>query len=146
MSKSRFILAAFAALALFAGTAAMASTAAPPGLSMSSTNAKEVTILTDKATLPDKRFGADAIARFKESQHSSVVVGGNVNASLGVAQTDQGKLVGITRLDKVRIVGHVTSGFSPVIGTGCGDHSTTQMDSASGHAVTAYSIAGMNGS
>lgn len=80
--KSKLLLIALGAMALFAGSAAMADSASPPGLTpMTSANAKNATKAELLAvTLPDKRHGTDAIARFKEPQYSSVV-GSNAGAA-----------------------------------------------------------------
>lgn len=148
--NKRLISVVFAALALFAGPTAFAAAnpADPPGLTMTSTNAKNAPKAELLAvTLPDKRHGTDAVARFKEPQYSSVT-GGNANP-MGIMPR---KLAGVTRLDTldtVRTVSHITSGFSPGIGAGSGDHSaadnvlTIDMGGGSGGAVAQYSIAGI---
>lgn len=149
--KKRLILAAFAALAFFAGPAAIAATnpADPPGLNLIAIGANEIISMADKmaATMPDKRFGVNAIAIQKEPQYSSVV-GSNADTAGGATIPGE-KLAGINKIDKVRMAGHINSGFSPGIGAGSGGHSAADnvlsigIGGGSGGAVAAYSIAGI---
>lgn len=150
--NKRLILAAFAALALLAGSAAMADSASPPGLMVVTTAAKNVYMADLLAvTLPDKRSGKTAIARFEEPRYSSVV-GSNTDADSMTNASMGEKLVGVNRVGPVRIAGHFTSSFSPGIGAGSGDHAvpadilTIGIGGGSGNGVAAYSIAGIKGS
>lgn len=145
LMKKRLILAAFAALAFFAGPAAIAAAnpADPPGLNLTATSADDTRSVTDKmaATMPDKRFGANAIAVQKEPQYSSVV-GSNADTA-GGATIPGDKLAGKNRVGKTLIAGHINSGFSPGVGAGSGYYLAAQTDLASGHVVATYSIAGI---